>query len=443
MSFPKDFLWGSASSAYQIEGAYNEDGKGLNIWDVYSPGKCKHGDTAKTACDHYHRYKEDVAIMKQMGLKSYRFSVSWARIIPNESGEVNENGMAFYVDLVDELITAGIEPMVTLFHWDLPIWVHKQGGWKNKKIIKHFSDYTKVIVDALSDKVKYWITINEPQYFMGMGYVTGEAAPYCKAYLSISTITKNIMFSHAAAVKAIRRYAKQKAYIGMAPTGQCYTPKDESETEIESAKNQTFGLKRAMFSNAWWADPILLGKSPAYDKKKQRFSLIRFSEKDLREIHQPLDFYGYNVYNSTNYDEYNGTNPAVYPGMPRTAMDWPITPEVLYWSTRFFYERYRLPVLISENGMANSDFVMLDGKIHDPQRIDYIHRHLLQLERAVDEGIPVIGYQYWSIMDNFEWSEGFDKRFGLIHVDYQTQKRTMKDSAYWYAETISSNGTLL
>ena len=441
MNFSKDFLWGAASAAHQVEGAYNEDGKGLGIWDALCEGKVKHGENGNVACDHYHRYKEDVAIMKELGLKHYRFSISWPRVIPNGTGEVNEQGLQFYKDLVNELVEAGIEPMVTLYHWNLPMALYEQGGWKNVKSPEWFEEYTKVVVEALSDKVKYWMTFNEFQVFVGLGHIAGSHAPFEQDPSAIIAITKNVLLAHGKSVKSIRKYAKQEVKIGIAPTGNSFVPKDESPESIEIARNKTFNPDVAMFGNEWWADPIVLGVFPEEFLEKFGLTVSPFSKEELKEIHQPIDFYGYNVYQSMNYSIDMKTRKEIRPaGYPITTTDWPITPEVLYWSTRFLYERYQLPILITENGMANTDFVMMDGKVHDPQRIDYIHRYLKHLKRAVEEGIPVLGYTYWSIMDNFEWSEGYDKRFGLVYVNYQTLERTIKDSGYWYSNVIKSNG---
>jgi len=433
MGFPKEFLWGAASAAHQIEGAYDIDGKGLGIWDALHEGHVKHGENGNVACDHYNRYKEDVAIMKELGLKSYRFSVSWPRVMPKE-GKINVKGLQFYVNLVDELCKAGIEPMCTLFHWNLPMWLYEKGGWRFEGIGDVFAEYSKVVVEALSERVKYWITINEPQCFIGLGYFVGRQAPFIKNSDDIEKISRNVMLAHGKAVMTMRKYAKQKVLIGMAPTGGCMTPSISGQVGIEQARNDTYSESTGVMGNRWWADPIILGDIP------KGLEEVLTSE-DIEVINQPLDFYGYNIYNSSNYIEKNGErNPLLYPGIPRTSMDWAITPDALYWSAKFHYERYKLPILITENGMANNDFVMLDGKVHDPQRIDYISRYLKGLKKAVSEGIPVIGYQYWSIMDNFEWSEGYDKRFGLIYIDYRTQERTVKDSGRFYAEIIRTNG---
>ena len=439
MGFPRDFLWGSASSAYQIEGAYDEDGKGMGIWDVMSEGHTAHGEHGNVACDHYHRYKEDIALMKKMGLKSYRFSVSWPRIMPEE-GVVNQKGVQFYQNLVNELKEAGIEPLCTLFHWNLPMWIQEKGGWRFKGISDAFAAYTKIVVKALSGEVAYWMTVNEPAGFVGNGYVTGAHAPF-ENHLSdidqigtiLPPICKNVLLCHGKAVRAIRNNAVRKPKIGMALNGSLILPWEKSDAGIEAAKQATFSDETGFSGIDFWAGPMIHGTLHPM--------LAPFiSKEELEIIRQPLDFMGYNCYNADNYSEYAGPNPAVYPGMPRTAMEWPITPDALYWAMKFFYEKYQLPLLITENGMANIDFMMSDGCVHDPQRIEYLKMYLHGLKRAVEENIPVIGYQYWSVLDNFEWAEGYDKRFGLIYVDFQTQKRTMKDSAYWYADVIAGNG---
>lgn len=436
MAFSKDFLWGGATAAHQIEGAALEDGKTAGIWDALCPEHVAHGENGQIACDHYHRFREDVAMMKQMGLKAYRFSISWPRVIP-EPGRVNEKGLRFYVELVEALVEAGIEPVVTLFHWNLPMWMYNKGGWENPEIEGYFADYVQVVVDALSDKVRWWITLNEPQCFVGVGYHSGRHAPFRRETVQIPAIVRNVMMAHGRAVRVIRERAKQPPKIGFAPTGPVVTPASDSPEDVERARLLSYDPNGGIRSNSWWADPIVLGIVP--EPLRQAIS-----QEDLKTICQPLDFYAFNVYNSENYAEKPGErNPQVWPGMPRTALNWPITPEVIYWASKFHYERYHLPILVSENGMANVDFVMLDGKVHDPQRIDYIHRHLKCLKQAVEEGVPVLGYLYWSVMDNFEWAVGYDARFGLIYVDYRTQERIWKDSAYDYRQIIRTNGEAL
>lgn len=437
MSFPENFLWGAASAAYQIEGAYDEDGKGMGIWDVLSEGHVKNHENGNVACDHYHRYKEDVQLMKRLGLKSYRFSISWPRIMPEE-GVINEAGVAFYRSLVEELVRVGIEPMVTLFHWNLPMWMHERGGWYNEDVAEKLALLTETVVDALSDKVRYWMTVNEPATFIGLGYMVGSHAPFGNMMddpqsmpQKTAVLTRNVLLAHGRMVQVIRQRAKQPPIVGMAFNGTMIQPLENTAEAIEAARNMTF-CNDSMNSLSWWSDPMLLGTIP--DGLKEFLS-----EDDLAVIHQPLDFYGWNCYHSSNYDEWSGGLEKPYPGMPRTAMDWPVTPDILYWGTKFLYERYGLPILITENGMANLDFVMSDGKVHDPQRIEFMKGYLSGLQRASDEGIPVMGYTAWSIMDNFEWAEGYTPRFGLIYVDYRTQKRTLKDSALWYAEVIRKN----
>lgn len=446
--FSNDFLWGAASAAHQIEGAYNEDGKGLGIWDAMTqePGHIAHGETGNIACDHYHRYKEDVSIMKSIGLKSYRFSISWPRVLPEGTGKINEAGLTFYENLVSELLDAGIEPMITLYHWNLPMALYEKGGWKNPDSPLWFEEYVGVITKTFKGKVKYWITLNEPQVFVGGGLAGGVHAPFEQnSSKSIMDITKHLLLAHGRAVQMIHKNCGSDVKIGFAPTGECVIPKDLSSESIEEARKLSFSINPMMFpgSNTWWADPIFKGSFPEEAKRIFGNQLPDITSEEWQLISQPLDFYGFNIYqaggnpfppNEFGYDRYS------YQGSPRTAMDWNITPDVMYWCCKFFYERYEKPILITENGMSCFDFVSLDGKVHDPARIDFMHRYLLSLRKAVEEDIPVIGYQYWSIMDNYEWAAGYDKRFGLVYVDYRTQERTLKDSAYWYKELILSNG---
>lgn len=448
MNFSKDFMWGCASAAYQVEGAYNEDGRGLSIWDVHSAikGNVIFSENGNTACDHYHRYKEDIQLFKQLGIKYYRFSVSWTRVLPNGIGKVNEQGLQFYVNLVDELIANGIEPILTIYHWDYPYELYKMGGWMNPESPKWFEEYTKVLVDALSDKVKYWITVNEPQCAIGCGYFTGSHAPFVKASTKdIITMSHNLLLGHGRAVKCIRENAKQKVYISYAPIGPAFVPDDESEEAIEIAREKTMNMKNELyFSITWWSDPIILGKYP--DEAYEIFGedMIHPSKEDMEIISQPLDFYATNIYYSSSVRGDGTVYPTnCYQGAPKTAMNWRVAENVMYWSCRFLYERYKLPIMISENGMANLDWVSLNGKVEDYQRIDYISRYLLWIDRAIKEGIPVMGYLYWSAMDNFEWALGYDKRFGLIYIEYQTQERTIKESGHWYKKLIESNGEIL
>ena len=449
MAFAKDFLWGAASAAAQVEGAWNEDGRGESIWDtlVHEGGHVAHGETCDVACDHYHRWREDVAIMKELGLKSYRFSVSWSRVLPEGTGRVNEAGLHFYVQLCDALLEAGIKPLVTLYHWDLPTALYRKGGWKNPESPAWFEEYTELLAKALGDRAYAWMTFNEPQMFVGLGMLVGAHAPFeHNDDKTLAEVSKNVLLAHGRAVSVLRRLCP-KALLGMAPTGDCYLPKDGTPEAVEEARRKSTRLGRAfVMTNTWWADPVFLGRAPEDAEAVLGENMYRLTEAEWASVSQKLDFYGFNCYQGTmDYPPpEDGYNNYAYQGSPRTGFGWNITPQALYYSSKFWYERYGLPVLITENGYAGLDHVMLDGKVHDPQRQDFLHRYLLQVKRAVDEGIPVLGYQYWSIMDNFEWAEGYDPRFGLVYVDYRNNcERTIKDSALWYRDVIASNGETL
>lgn len=429
MSFPINFIWGAASAAAQIEGGWNEDGRTPSIWDLMPEGKISKNETCHVACDHYHRWREDVALMKQIGLKAYRFSISWSRVIP-ERGKVNEKGLRFYSELVDALLEAGIQPMITLFHSDLPQWAFEKGGWFSEEIAEDFAFFARTMVEALSDRVACWFTMNEPQCFHGdfldLVGAKGDREKETAAW-------RNILRSHGRAVQELRRAAKQPLQLGMVIMGMAIEPVP-GVLDVEKAYALAYSDLAGWMGVGRWCDPMLLGTVTE--------SLSgALSDEDMKLIHQPLDLFTLNVYGSFNFYSTPGrVNPLVYPGMPKSQIGMPIRPDCLYWSAKFSYRRYGLPVLFTENGFSNNDFVMRDGKVHDPQRIDYLHRYLLSLRRAVEEGIPVVGYLYWSIMDNFEWFHGYDMRFGLIYVDYRTQERTMKDSAYDYAQIIQTNG---
>lgn len=446
--FCKDFLWGAASAAHQIEGAYLEDGKGMGIWDTFEQetGYIIRNENGNVACDHYHRYREDVAIMKELGLKSYRFSVSWPRVMPEGYGTVNEKGLQFYIDLVNELTEAGIEPMVTLFHWNLPTAIYELGGWENPQVVDWFEQYTYVVTTALGKKVKYWMTFNEPQLFIGAGLNAGVFAPFeKKSTEALMRISKNVYLAHGKAVRIIRKNC-QNSIVGMAPTGEIVIPRDMNAESIERARKLSFSMKKESFTSSitWWSDPVFFGKIPEDAQAIFGECLPVLTEEEWEIVTEPLDFYGFNIYQGLeDLDSTEEYGPYAYPGSPKTSMDWNVTPEVLYWSCRFLYERYGKPIMITENGMSSFDWVSLDGKVHDPNRIDFLHRYLRSIKDAVSEGIPVLGYQYWSIMDNFEWINGYDKRFGLVYVDYRTQKRTIKDSACWYRDVIATNGEIL
>ncbi|QOJ00514.1 MAG: beta-glucosidase [Phycisphaeraceae bacterium] len=448
--FPPGFVWGAASSAYQIEGAHDADGKGPSVWDAFcdTPGKVFRGHTGRRACDHYHRAPSDVAIMKALRLEAYRFSISWPRVIPAGDGPVNPKGLAFYDRLVDTLLDAGITPWVTLFHWDYPKALADRGGWLSPDSPRWFEDYARVIVDALSDRVSHWITINEPQIFIGMGHRDGTHAPG----LTLPTrdwllAGHHALLAHGLASRVIRERAKSPPSVGWAPCGRVDYPADNTPACIDAARRRMFAvLAPDAWNNTWWADPVCLGHYPDDALRLFGDDAPAHSAADMDLIRQPLDFYGVNIYTGDPCRPGPDGNAHHVPwpdGNPLTTFRWNIAPESLYWGPRFIHERYGLPIYITENGLANADWVAADGRVHDPQRIDFTRAYLLQLARAADEGVDIRGYFHWSIMDNFEWAEGFRERFGLVHVDYQSLARTPKDSAYWYRDVIASNGASL
>ena len=452
MSFQEDFVWGAATSAYQIEGAVKEDGKGEHIWDVYTkePGKIFEGHTGEVACDHYHRYKEDVQIMKQIGLKGYRFSVDWSRVLPEGTGRVNEAGIAFYDHLIDELLANGIEPYITMYHWELPYELYKRGGWMNPQIVEWFGEYAKLLAERFSDRVTHFFTLNEPQCFVGLGFVNGEHAPGIKAPIRDTfEMAHNVLKAHGRAVQMLRAHGKKPLVIGYAPTASVCYPATEKAEDIEAAKQSFFALTDELsnwhWNVTWWSDPVLLGKYPEEGLVKYESYLPKITEEDMRLISQPIDVYGQNIYNGYCVRMGEDGRPETvsrYEGFPKTAIDWPITPECLYWGPKFLYERYQKPIYITENGLSCHDVISLDGKVHDPNRIDFLARYLHELKKAAGE-IDLRGYFQWSLMDNFEWAKGYSERFGLVYVDYPTQKRILKDSAYWYQKIIKENGSTL
>lgn len=450
MAFKKDFVWGTATSAYQIEGAAFEDGKGTSIWDVFShqPGKIADGRNGDIACDHYHRVEEDVKLMARLGIKGYRFSVSWPRILPSGTGKANEKGLDFYERLTDLLLEHRIEPFVTLYHWDLPYALHLRGGWLNPDSPRWFADYAFTVAKKLRGKAKHYITFNEPQVFLGCAYVQGVHAPgILMERKECLQMAHHVLLAHGRAVQALRA-ADPAAKIGYAPTSDAAIPASADREDLSAARElyySTPGGNDWVWSTCWWSDPVLLGSYPEDGLRALAADLPDTGGEDMKIISQPIDFNGQNIYRG--YYVRRGENgkptrkehPA---GSPRTAMDWLVTPDCLYWAAKMLYERYQIPIYITENGMSGTDWVSLDGKVHDPARIDYLHRHLLGLQRAADEGVDIQGYFQWSLMDNFEWGQGYTKRFGLIYVDYETQQRIPKDSFQWYREIIARNGVV-
>lgn len=437
MPYTEHFKWGAATASFQIEGGWDADGKGPGLWDgAFLPeGKVRSGHNGDVACDHYHLWQQDVQLMKELGLQSYRFSISWPRVLPEGTGELNPRGMEFYDRLIDALLEAGIEPCITLYHWDLPRALYLRGGWLNPDSSAWFAAYAEKMAARFSDRVSRWITLNEPQCFIGRGLQDGGHAPFLRlSEADVLAAAHNVLLAHGKGVQALRAAARQPLRIGTAMVGCVHLPQSDAPADVEAARQRMFRTDSAsVFNAAWWTDPIFLGQYPADGLAFHAPHMPSIGADDLAVISQPIDFFGVNIYSGS---------PAPGPAPvapPRTQMDWAVTPDSLYWGPRFLWERYGKPVCITENGMANCDWVMQDGKVHDAARIDYLQRYLAALDRASRDGVEVDGYYQWSLMDNFEWAYGYERRFGLVHVDYQTQKRTPKDSAFWYRDWIAQH----
>ncbi len=443
MSFPKNFMWGAATASFQIEGG--ADSRGDSIWDEFcrTPGKVAHGHNGLTACDHYHRFREDISIMKKIGLKAYRFSISWPRLIDVENGKLREDGVRFYNELIDALLDAGIEPFVTLYHWDLPIELHRKGGWLSPEIPKHFAEYAKVVTELFSDRVSHWFTLNEEMCFISLSYANGVHAPGMKlSEEDVMLCGHHAHLAHGMAVRVIRQYAKKKPHIGFAPVGDIKIPASDSLLDVAAAKKAMYApCKPLYWGNAMWVDPVMTGKYCNEIREFFEKARIKITDEEMKIIGSEIDFLGLNIYQG----EYFGIKGRVEPkvGFEQTAIGWPVTPEAMYWGPKLHYARYKKPIYITENGMANTDFMFSDSCVHDPQRIEFLTRYLKELKRACEDGVDIRGYFHWSLLDNFEWAEGYQKRFGMVYVDYETQKRTMKDSAKWYKSIIAANGECL
>lgn len=449
MSFPKDFVWGAACAAYQCEGAWNIDGKGPNIWDDFSheSGNTKHGDTGDVACDFYHLYKEDIQLMKKLGVKAYRFSLNWARILPQGTGEVNEAGLSYYEDLINELQKNGIEPWVTLYHWELPSALEEKGGWLARETVDAFENFAKIVGERFSGKVKKYMTINEPQCVAMLGYGIGEHAPGKKLPKEyIIKIMHHLVLAHAAGMRALKAASKTPIEVGTVTCGSlCYTNAKEAVAAVDRA---AFALsdENWVFTHNIYLDPIFFGRYDVSETTPEfikRFSNnVSLADWELIKASKP-DFLGLNIYNGDEVDQ-NGERVKRYPGFPLTAVKWPVTPKVLRCGPNSIARRYPgLPIYITENGLSCNDRVYQDGKVHDAERIDFLDMYLKELGNSILDGTPVKGYLHWSLLDNFEWSQGYDERFGIVYVDYRDQKRTLKDSAYWYANVIATNGDSL
>ncbi len=448
--FNKDFVWGVATSSFQTEGALKEGGRGRSIWDSFceTSGKIWNNCSPEPSCDFYHKYKEDIALMKEMGIKAYRFSLSWPRILPEGIGLVNEEGVAFYNNVINELLANGIEPYITMYHWDFPEALQKKGGWVNPEVTEWFAEYARVVSERFSDRVKYFITLNEPQCFSGISFLSGEHAPGIKLEPKDQFLqVHNMLKAHGRAVQELRRNAKQKIKVGFAPTCGMPYPETDSEADIEAAKKIMFScapdLNNWTWTVSWFSDPVFLGKYPEDGLKTFKEYLPKITKEDMKLISEPLDFMGENIYNGYAIRAGKDGNPEYVEralGYAITGNDWPMTPECFYWGLKFLYERYKLPIYVTENGTCCRDWVSMDGKVHDPLRIDFLARYIKAMEKAISEGVDIKGYFEWTFTDNFEWNLGYRDRFGLVYVDFTTGRRIRKDSSYFYADVIRTNG---
>ncbi|MFQ3587914.1 MAG: GH1 family beta-glucosidase [Fimbriimonadaceae bacterium] len=448
--FPDGFVWGCATASFQIEGAWNEDGKGLSVWDAFCrrPGAVFGGHNGDVACDHYHRYAEDIGIMQAIGLLAYRFSISWPRVLPEGVGTPNEKGLAFYDRLVDGLLEMGITPFATLFHWDYPYELFARGGWLNRDSADWFAEYATLIAERLGDRVRHWMTHNEPQCFIGLGHSTGTHAPGIR--LGVAEVLRACHHQHLAhgkAVQALRAHASAPPQIGTAPVCHTVIPASESPEDVAAARQAAMSVQPDSFwNNTWWLDPVFFGRYPEDGVGIYGSDMPDIRSGDMETIAQPLDFLGLNIYSGGTVRAGADGRPEAVPhpvGGAETVMGWPVTPAALRWGPRFLYERYQTPIYVTENGLAAMDWVAEDGTVPDGQRIDFLRRYIKQLRQAIRDGVDCRGYFQWSLLDNFEWAEGYRKRFGLVYVDYETQKRTIKDSGKWYATVIRENGANL
>ena len=448
IDFPTDFVWGAATAAYQIEGAAREDGRGPSVWDEFShtPGKVDNGDTGDIACDHYHRVEADVKLMAELGLHSYRFSISWPRVMPDGRTRVNQAGLAWYHRLVELLLEHGIAPCPTLFHWDLPLGLEEIGGFRNRDTASWFADYAALMAQEFGDRVTMWSTFNEPWCYAYLGHGSGAHAPGLTDPAAAVSVAHHQLLAHGLAVEAMRAERDGLALgIVINPSGVVTegSPKADAD-EIRMIDG---------IHNRWWFDGVLNGEYPADVMARYDHLAAAVLDGDLATVAQPVDWIGINYYFDIlvrgtdsktaampEYPTVTGTEPSPTRTV-HTDMGWPITPDgFTELLTRLHREYPNLPpVYITENGCAYDDPV-IDGRCADPRRIDYLDLHLRAVRDAIAEGVDIRGYYQWSLLDNFEWAFGYDKRFGIVHVDFDTLERTPRDSAYWYADVIRRNG---
>jgi beta-glucosidase len=447
MPFPADFAWGAATSSYQVEGAVDEDGKGPSIWDTFThtPGTIAGGATGDVACDHYHRWAEDVDLMASYGLNAYRFSISWPRVQPDGRGAPNEKGLDFYRRLLERLGERGIRPAVTLNHWDIPQALQDDGGWQSRETCERFAEYAALVYEALGDRVAWWITHNEPWIVAALGYRLGIHAPGLRDTEAELRTAHHLLRSHGLAVQAYRA-SGLPAPIGITLNLLPTYPQTDSEADARAA------VLSDGYTNRWYLDPVFTGSYPAdmLGYFGERFSLDWIRDGDLATAREPIDFLGVNYYARRVVRAPLPDEAAEFAwvvraetttGIPTSDLGWEMTPDVLRDLLLHLRAAYGSPtILITENGCSLRDEVAADGAVHDPRRIEFFRTHLAALEEAIDAGVDVRGYFAWSLLDNFEWAEGYGPRFGITYVDYATQRRIPKDSARWYGGVARRNG---
>ena len=442
IEYPKGFLWGCATAAYQVEGGAKDDGRGPSLWDVFShtSGKTHNGDTGDVADDAYHLYKQDVQLLKNLGVQTYRMSISWSRVFPNGTGDVNQPGLDYYNRVVDELLANNITPYITMFHWDTPAAL--QGGWQSRDTSKAFADYCGYVTKRLGDRVKHWMTTNEFVCFTDLGYRDGQFAPGLKlAAAQVNQVRHHGILAHGLGVQAIRANTPRGTQVGLAENASIFVPVMETDEHIEAARKATRD------QNAQFLTTVMEGKYPDSYLAEQGPNAPNVEEGDLKAIGSPLDFVGLNAYNPSYVKAADSAKgyaiepmPSSYPHMFSPWIQ--ISPECVYWTARNICDiwKEKVPaVFITENGTSSDDVLTADGRVEDVDRVMYLRNHITQLHRAVSEGYPVKGYFLWSLMDNFEWADGFSKRFGIHYVDFKTLKRYPKLSAEWYKNTIATN----
>ena len=457
--FPKYFFWGAATSAMQVEGYPLADGGGKSIWYDFEekPGAISDGSTNFVADDEYHLYPEDIGHMRQIGLNAYRFSVGWPRVLPQGKGQVNEKGLAYYDRLIDALLAAHLTPFLTVYHFDYPQALQKLGGWLNPDSPQWLADYAHLLTRKFSDRVENWLTINEPNILWGFGAEAAMMPPNLKLPdADLVRGSHNILLGHGKSVQAIRAAAKRPVKIGLPFAGQISIPASENPQDIAAAREASFSVRRAaivpglpamaMLNNSWWLDPIYLGKYPQQGLKLFPTAASLATPEDMKIISQPLDYCAVNLYFGPYVKAGKSGAPETVPyapGTPRTHYGWALTPELLYWGPKFLAGRYKKPILITENGMSSVDAPAADGKVHDTERTGFIESYLRNYKRAYREGVPLAGYFHWSLLDNWEFTQGFKQQFGLVYVNFKTQHRVVKDSAFRYREIIATRGAHL